>query len=103
VGVANAREVPMVDGVEDKPPEQVRLRPFPKGRSGNPAGRRFGSRNKATMAAQELLADEAEALTRKAVEPAHGLAAFEPYNLKRRSRCRPAAGAAGSHISNNHT
>ena len=60
----------MVDGVGDKLPEQVRGRPFPKGRSGNPAGRRFGSRNKATMAALELLANEAEALTRKAVEAA---------------------------------
>jgi hypothetical protein len=48
----------------------VRGRPFPKGRPGNPSGRRFGSRNKATMAALELLADEAEALTRKAVEAA---------------------------------
>ena len=60
----------MVDEVVDKPPEQVRGRPFPKGRSGNPAGCRFGSRNKATMAALELLADEAEAPTRKAVEAA---------------------------------
>jgi hypothetical protein len=60
----------MVYRVEDKPPEQVRGRPFVKGRSGNPGGRRFGSRNRATMAALELLADEAEALTRKAVEAA---------------------------------
>ena len=60
----------MVDGVGDKLPEQVRGRPFAKGRSGNPAGRRFGSRNKATIAALELLANEAEALTRKAVEAA---------------------------------
>ena len=51
-------------------PGQVRGRPFPKGRSVNPAGRRFGSRNKATLAAQKLLAGEAEALTRKAVEAA---------------------------------
>src|SRR5712692_10962118 len=63
-------EAHMVDQVEDKPPERVRGRPFVKGRSGNPGGRRFGSCNKATMAAQELLADEAEALTRKAVEAA---------------------------------
>src|SRR5467141_3360078 len=63
-------EAHMVDQVEDKPPERVRGRPFVKGRSGNPGGRRFGSRNKATMAALELLADEAEALTRKAVEAA---------------------------------
>ena len=59
----------MVDETE-KPTERVRGRPFPKGQSGNPAGRRFGSRNKATMAAQKLLASEAETLTRKAVEAA---------------------------------
>jgi hypothetical protein len=51
-------------------PEPVRGRPFQKGRSGNPAGRRLGSRNRATLAAQALLAGEAEALTRKAVEAA---------------------------------
>jgi hypothetical protein len=44
----------------------VRGRPFEKGRSGNPAGRRGGSRNRATLAAAVLV--EAEALTRKAVE-----------------------------------
>jgi len=60
----------MVDEVVEKSPEPIRGRPFPKGRSGNPAGRRFGSRNKATIAAQQLLAGEAEALTRKAVEAA---------------------------------
>ena len=48
-------------------PGRVRGRPFEKGRSGNPAGRRPGSRNKATLAAA-LLAGESEALTRKAVE-----------------------------------
>ncbi|HZT19804.1 MAG TPA: DUF5681 domain-containing protein [Dongiaceae bacterium] len=42
--------------------------PFQKGRSGNPAGRRPGSRNRATLAAEVLLDGEAEALTRKAVE-----------------------------------
>src|SRR6266852_5069719 len=60
----------MIDELGTKPAEQVRGRPFVKGRSGNPGGRRFGSRNKATMAALELLADEAEAPTRKAVEAA---------------------------------
>ena len=39
-----------------------------KGQSGNPAGRRIGCRNKTTIAAAALLAGEAEALTRKAVE-----------------------------------
>jgi len=81
----------MADDVEHKPPEQVRGRPFPKGRSGNPAGRRFGSRNKATMAAPS----SRHASPRSTV--------FEPYNLKRRSRCRPAAGAAGRHKPNNPT
>jgi hypothetical protein len=45
-------------------------RPFEKGRLGNPAGRRRGSRNKATLASAALLAGESEALTRKAVEMA---------------------------------
>ena len=51
-----------------KLPGRVRGRPFEKGRSGNPAGRRPGSRNKATLAAAALLAEESEALTRKAFE-----------------------------------
>ena len=49
-------------------PRRGRGRPFEKGRSGNPGGRRLGSRNKATLAAAVLLEDESEALTRKAVE-----------------------------------
>lgn len=49
-----------------------RGRPWPKGTSGNPDGRPQGSRNKATIAVQELLDGEAEALTRKAVELALG-------------------------------
>jgi Family of unknown function (DUF5681) len=52
------------------PPEPIRGWRFQKGRSGNPAGRRPGSRNKATIAAAKLLAGEAEKLTRKAVEAA---------------------------------
>jgi len=43
---------------------------FRGGRSGNPAGRPRGSVNRATRAAMLLLDGEAEALTRKAVEPA---------------------------------
>ncbi len=59
----------MVGEEEEKMPERVRGRPFAKGRSGNPAcSGPLGSRNKATMAARMLLAGEAEALTRKAVE-----------------------------------
>src|SRR5438132_437563 len=56
------------DGLSPKPPGRVRGRPFGKGRSGNPLGRRVGCRNKTTIAAAALLAGEAEALTRKAVE-----------------------------------
>jgi hypothetical protein len=49
-----------------------RERPFAKGQSGNPRGRPPGQRNEATRAAEALLAGEAEALTRKAVEMALG-------------------------------
>ena len=44
--------------------------PFEKGESGNPAGRPRGARNRATLLMQNLLADEAEAIGRKAVEMA---------------------------------
>src|SRR6516165_10932389 len=69
-GCRHGMEVHMVDEVRIMPPVRVRGRPFRKGQSGNPAGRRFGSRKRATLAAQKLLAGEAEALTRKAVEAA---------------------------------
>jgi len=41
---------------------------FVKGRSGNPAGRRPGLRNKATRDAEAMLDGEAAALTRKALD-----------------------------------
>ncbi|HEX9535732.1 MAG TPA: DUF5681 domain-containing protein [Stellaceae bacterium] len=62
----------MADGASPKPLGRVRGRPFERGRSGNPAGRRTGSRNKTTEAAAALLAGESETLTRKAVELALG-------------------------------
>ena len=43
---------------------------FVKGKSGNPSGRRAGSRGKATLAALLLLDDECERLTRVAVNQA---------------------------------
>ena len=43
---------------------------FKPGQSGNPAGKRKGTRHKSTMAALALLEGEAMALTRKAVEEA---------------------------------
>jgi len=53
-----------------KTPKRPRGRPFPKGQSGNPAGRPRGSTNRATRAAELLLDGEAAALSRKAVEMA---------------------------------
>jgi Family of unknown function (DUF5681) len=49
---------------------KARGRPFERGRSGNPGGRPRGHRNKTTMAVEQLLDGEAEALTRKLVEKA---------------------------------
>lgn len=47
--------------------KSTRKHGFQPGKSGNPAGRPAGSRNKATLAIEALLDGEAEALTRKAV------------------------------------
>lgn len=41
---------------------------FEPGQSGNPAGKPKGARNATTLAAEELLDGEAQALTRKAIE-----------------------------------
>jgi hypothetical protein len=41
---------------------------FQPGKSGNPAGKPAGARNKTTLAVEALLDGEAEALTRKAIE-----------------------------------
>lgn len=46
----------------------ARGRPFEEGQSGNPAGKAKGTRNRTTIAMQELLEGEAERITRKAVE-----------------------------------
>lgn len=43
---------------------------FKPGKSGNPAGKKPGTKNKATIAMQTLLHGEAEALTRKCVDMA---------------------------------
>ena len=51
-----------------KTAKEQRGRPFEKGHSGNPRGRTQGSRNKVTLAVENLLGGEAEALTSKAVE-----------------------------------
>src|SRR6266566_6980876 len=61
----------IVPQTPNKPQYRTRGRPFAKGQSGNPAGRRKGCRNKATRAAELYLDGEAEALVRKAVEMAY--------------------------------
>jgi hypothetical protein len=48
--------------------KQQRGRPFPKGVSGNPAGRPLGSRHKVTLAVEALLDGQHEALTQKAID-----------------------------------
>ena len=42
--------------------------PFKPGKSGNPAGKLKGTRNKTTLAVETLLDGEAETITRKAIE-----------------------------------
>ena len=90
--------------------------PFEPGKSGNPAGKSKGTRNKTTLAVEALLDGEAETLTRKAIELAKAgdLAAlrvcldriapprkdrpvlFEPTaRFKRRGRSQRSSGTLG--------
>ena len=74
----------------------MRGRAFEKGRSGNTLGRRVGCRNKTTIAAAALLAGEAEALTRKAVELRRAALVGDPTApaaTASNASCRPAATA----------
>src|SRR5438445_5755972 len=63
-----AKEMRVAADFLQKQPAPGPGRRFEKGKSGNPAGRRPGSRNKATLAAELVFDGEAEALSRKAVE-----------------------------------
>ena len=45
-----------------------RGKPFEKGKSGNPAGKKPGTKNRVTLAAEVLLDGESEKLTRKAID-----------------------------------
>jgi hypothetical protein len=47
-------------------------RPFPKGMSGNPLGKRPGTRNRATIIAEELLDSATRPLLRGAIDDAQG-------------------------------
>ena len=61
----------MSDFIPPKKQYRPRGRPWAKGQSGNPAGRRKGSRNRVTAMAELYLDGEAEGLVRKAVEMAY--------------------------------
>src|SRR5438105_13863215 len=47
-------------------------RPFPKGVSGNPGGKQPGTRNRATIIAEEMLDCETRPLLRQAIDDAKG-------------------------------
>jgi hypothetical protein len=53
-------------------PKKPRGRPFQKGQSANPSGRPQGSRNKATIALEKLMADDGEAVVQSVIEAAKG-------------------------------
>jgi hypothetical protein len=71
---------PLGDRMSDIVPQnrkyRPRGRPWPKGQSGNPAGRRKGCRNWATRMAAIYLDGEAEGLLRRTVELAHAGSGF---------------------------
>jgi hypothetical protein len=58
----------MVNSTTNAAAKQLRGRPFKKGQSGNPNGKKPGTRHHVTLALQALLEGEAEAISRKAVE-----------------------------------
>jgi hypothetical protein len=55
-----------------KTASQQRGRPFKKGASGNPRGRRAGSRNKATMLLEKMMSDDGEGVVNAVLEAAKG-------------------------------
>jgi hypothetical protein len=52
------------------PKQRVRGRPFPRGVSANPAGKRPGTRHRATVLAEQLMAGDLEAVVGKVVRQA---------------------------------
>src|SRR6185436_6631243 len=74
MGASNAKQRSieyMTDERDHSPlPAPIRGRPFAKGISGNPGGRRLGSRNKATVLARSILEQATGAITDKTVAAA---------------------------------
>lgn len=54
----------------EKPARKQSGRPFPKGVSGNPAGKPKGARHKLTILAEQLMEADAEAVVRKVIDAA---------------------------------
>jgi Family of unknown function (DUF5681) len=48
--------------------QEITAMPFQKGESGNPAGRPRGARNRTTVLLENVLAEDGEAIARKAIE-----------------------------------
>jgi hypothetical protein len=67
-----ANPLHMQQNSSKKPKGLPRGRPFPKGMSGNPIGKRPGTRNRATIIAEELLDSAARPLLRGAIDDAQG-------------------------------
>jgi Family of unknown function (DUF5681) len=67
----NAVGSPPEHGAENTAAMQ-RGKPFEPGKSGNPAGKPKGARNRSTLALESLLDGQAEALTQKAIDLAMG-------------------------------
>ena len=60
----------MVENTGAKQPRRGVGKPFAPGRSGNPKGKPLGARHRVTLAVEQLLDGEAEAITRQCVEMA---------------------------------
>lgn len=60
----------MAENAAGKQPRRGPGRPFPPGRSGNPAGKPRGARHRATILAEQLLDGEAETIVRTIIEKA---------------------------------
>src|SRR5437868_14391153 len=67
-----ANRLQMQQKSADKPKGLPRGRSFLKGQSGNPAGKRPGTRNRATIIAEEILDCETRPLLRGAIDDAKG-------------------------------